>query len=49
MIFLEQLVNNLISFTNPSWQQVVLILGMVFMGLFHWQIKRLIERLKNDK
>ena len=31
MIFLEQLVNNLISFTNPSWQQVALILVIAWI------------------
>jgi len=49
MIYLENLVNNLISFTNPSWQQVVLILGILIIDVFRCEIKRLIERLKNDK
>lgn len=43
---LEKLLNNFISIINPSWPQLILILSLVFMLVFHQNIRRMLDRAK---
>ena len=44
MIYVDKLLNNLISFFNPSWQQVILVLGIYFLCRFRANISEILLR-----